>query len=276
MSAFTELLDGGRHPLWLDYTQYAGALLAGGRIPWLDATALVAWQRKAQGLLKSDVLALPLAAVIDQWLDAHGELRQAMAAKRRAVFPLKTLLADEALRAHLAELARGLRSSFERMPLALVCPSPTRAVVDAYRSAFGTDAEVAVGEDETDSASLYLADFLRAFGEAGVDVLLLAESADSEPDSSQALALYQAVLNVAAHYRWSLGLLAPAGRYGGGGVDFVIAPKALPGARAGLLLAHAFEAGASVPDCPPQGFRYAEIPAAAQPERVLQQLAALR
>ncbi|HSW14984.1 MAG TPA: hypothetical protein VLI06_19210 [Solimonas sp.] len=274
MPALDDLLA-SRKALWLDYTDYAAALLANGAVPWLDAGAAVAWQRKAQGLLKSDVITLPVAAVCAAWIDTHPALREAMAAKRRAVVPLKTLLADEGLRTQLVELAAGLRACFPSLPLALAVPSPREWVAQAYRQAHGS--EVEVGEDEADSAAVYLADFLRAFGEAGVDALLLQESAASEPEVAEALSCYQPVLNVAAHYRWDVGLGAPGGRYAGGaaGLGFVVAPRALPGTRAGCIVPEDFWTGAAPPDCPPHGFRYAVIPPGAQPEAVLQRLAVL-
>jgi hypothetical protein len=268
-------LFASRTALWLDYTDYAAALLANGAVPWLDVGAAVAWQRKAQGLLKSDVITLPIAAVCAAWIDAHSLLREAMAAKRRAVVPLKTLLADEALRRHLVELAGGLRACFPALPLALAVPSPRDWVAEAFRQAHGSAVEV--GDDEADGAALYVADFLRVFGDSGIDALLLQESAESEPAAAEALGCYQAVLNLAVHYRWDVGLAAPAGRYAGGEarLGFVIAPRALPGARAGCIVPVEFWSGATPPDCPPQGFRYAVIPAGAQPETVLLRLEAL-
>ncbi|MDM4769094.1 hypothetical protein [Solimonas sp. SE-A11] len=264
MASLSAMLSAGKRPLWLDYGDYAGALLAGGAVPWLDVAGTIALQRKAQGLLRSDVLQLPVAAVTEAWVAAHPALREAMAAKRRAVVPLKTLLADESLRAHLVELAKGLRSCFAEAPLALACPSPRAWVAAAYRLAHGETVEV--GEDEADSAAVYMADFLRCFGEAGIDILLLQEG--EEPPLPE---LYTPVLNVAAHYRWEAGLQGPAGTPAAG-LAFVIAPDS----TSGRPLAPAYWGGAAAEDCPPQGFRHAAIPADAQPESVLQRLAELR
>lgn len=276
MNLLDAMLQRG-HALWLDYTQYAAALLAGGQPPWLDVGACVAWQRKAHGLLRSDVLSLDVQPVVLAWLEAHSTLREAMAAKRRAMYPLKILLADAALRQHLQELASGLRSSFAQTPLALVCPSPRLWLLQAYRLAHGDDAQPELGEDEIDGASLYVADFLRAFGEAGLDVLLLRESEESEPASLEVLAFYQSVLNVAAHYRWRCALLTPAGRCEGcDGIDLLIAPQPAARGSAGLLLKPSVWDGTEAPPCPPGGLRYLEIPRQAQPEAVLQRLAALR
>lgn len=274
-----DLLAQGKR-LWLDYSEYAGALLSGGSVPWLDVSELVAWQRKAQGLLQSDVLELPIGSVSAAWLQAHPDLLDAMRGKRRPVFALKTLLADPGLRAHLLEIAKGLRASFARLPLALACPSPRRWAIEANRVALASEASAIedFGPDESEDAAAYLADFLRVFGDVGVDVLLLQESAESEPGDAGGFAAYQPVLNVASHYRWEIGLAAPSGRpvAGDAGFGFVIAPQATDGRRSGRIVPHDFWSGSAAPDCTANGFRYASVPGDAKPETVLQRLAALR
>jgi len=201
MGALGELLKRPRPVLWLDSHAYCARLLANGKAPWLDATAFVAWQRKAMGLLKPDVATLPIAPAIDAWLDAHPDLREVMAAKSRTGFALKTLLADESLRAHLVELARGLGGAVNQ-PLALVMPSPRAWIAIAYRQAHGSDVDVS--DDDADSASVYIADFLRVFGDVRIDALVLEEIDGGVSDSSA----YQSVLNLAMHYRWEV--IAPA------------------------------------------------------------------
>ena len=276
MAALTERLAASGHGLWLDYGAYAGRLLANGAVPWLDVDAASGWLRKAQSLLKSDVVSLPVAAVAADWLRAHPELVGAMAVKRRNVFALKTLLADEGLRAHLATLALVLRASFAGAPLVLALPSPRLWVTLAHAQAHaGETAEV--DADAVDGAAAYVADFLRGFAEAGLDGLLLEESGETEPASAEDLQLYQAVFNVAAHYRWETGLRLPLGRCAAAtGLGFVLAPQAVAGARLGLRVPAAFWDGAPPPGCPDGGFRFAEIPAGASPEGVLERLAALR
>lgn len=262
--------------LWLDATDYAAALLANGAAPWLDVAAALAWQRKAQGLLRSDVVTLPLAAVIDAWLAGHPALRSAMAAKPRLLAPLKVLLADEPLRAHLVELLQGMRAGFGDALLALLAPSPRLWPALAYAQAFGADQPAEVSADDADAASVYVADFLRRFGEAGVDALLIEEAAASVPCCDDELNGYGAVINLARHYRWDLGLLQPlAGDYDAASLDFVIAPQAQRGAPiAALRVPDSFwthgEAAAAA-------LRYLSVPAAGlQPEAVLERLSALR
>ncbi|MDP9142782.1 MAG: hypothetical protein M3O62_18580 [Pseudomonadota bacterium] len=275
---FAEALQSGRKLLWLDAVDYAGALLAGGSVPWLDTAAYLAWSRKAQSLLRPDVLSLRLDRVCMAWLEANPSLREAMAAKARAVYPLKILLADEALRSQLTDLVKGLRAGSSDQPLALECPSPRLWVSTAYAQAHGADAAVEVGDDEADSAALLMADFLRVFADAGVDLLLLRESAQSEPDSAAALECYQSVFNVATHYRWTVGLYAPEGRYIGGesALAFVLAPRAVPGSTSGCVIDPAYWTTGVTDGLPVQGLLYASVPSGLQPEKVLERLGALR
>jgi hypothetical protein len=262
--------------LWLDANDYASALLANGAPPWLDVAATLAWQRKAQGLLRSDVVSLPLAVVIDAWLAQNPALRTAMAAKSRLLAPLKVLLADEALRAHLAEMVRGMRAGFGDSVLALLIPSPRYWPALSYAQAFGADQPAEVTADDADAASVYIADFLRGFGDAGVDALLLDEIAASVPSCDDDLSCYGAVINVARNYRWDIGLLQPAvGNYDAASVDFVIAPEAQPGAPiAALLLPTSIWQGGNASAA---SLRYLGVPATGlQPEAVLERLSALR
>lgn len=276
MPALTERMAADGRGLWLDYTAYAGALLAGGDVPWLDVDGLIGWMRKAQSLLKSDVLALPVAAVVEQWLGAHAELKAAMGAKRRAVYPLKTLLADPALRGYLAGLTRALRSSFAKPALVMALPSPRLWAALAAAQALPDEA-VEIDADVVDSAAAYLADFLREFADCGIDGLLLEEDVHSGAVSAEDVQLYQPVLNVAAHYRWDVGLRLPAAQQiSPGGAGFVVSSRALAGVSTGLVLPAGFWSGDAPPDTPPGGFRYAEIPVDAKPESVLDRLAVLR
>jgi hypothetical protein len=272
MGAFLSLLARKPQALWLDSHAYAARLLAGGDAPWLDTAAFVAWQRKAQGLLKPDVAVLPLAPAIDAWLGAHAPLRESMRAKSRTTYALKVLLADEPLRAHLVELARGLRAGVAGVPLALVTPTPRAWVAIAHAQAQGAQADV--GDDDADSAAVYVADFLRAFGDAGIDALLLDEAVGYAPDAA-GLACYQSIVNLAAHYRWDVGLHLAAGAATTlpDGWTFAVAARALPGTASGVVVDEDFWSGADAPSA--ASFRYARIPADAPPERVLQRLAAL-
>lgn len=260
--------------LWIDGTDYC-ARLFGAEPPWLDVTAGVAWVRKAQDLLRSDVLELDAGRVVEAACAARADLRSAMAAKSRGGFALKTLLADEPLRALLVEWAHALRSALPNLPLCLRLPSPQAAIGHAWQLAHGSPAEDAPDEDLVDSAALYLADFLRGFSTTGIDALLLDEGAGPMPGADM-LALYQSVFNVAAGYQWTTGIACPPAVVPEGlpsGVGFAVADVALAMPTV-LRVPDAFWAGGNAGA--PAPMRRVRIAQDAQPEHVLQRLGQLR
>ena len=271
MAAWLELLTACTEPpLWLDDTAYTGRLLAGGRVPWLDVTGLIGWRLKAATLLKPSLATLDVGAIAAAFVAASPARRAALAGHRGPTGPLAAMLAAVDLREHVAEVLQGLRRSFQ-VPLAIVMPSPRAWPALAYSNAFGE--RPVIGADETDDASVQMADFLRTFGATGVDVLLLTDDATSRPRTQEEVDWYQSVLNVGRHYRWDIGLKTPETPAGGeAGFDFLIAPK---GAR-GVDVGDAFwDTDAGGPSVGSGGFLYARIPEDEAPERVLARLASL-
>lgn len=275
MASFKEQLSAGQKILWLDYIDYAARLMSGGQVPWLNSAELIAWFRKAQGLLKSDVVALPVGRIAAAWVEKNAALAARMREKKRVLHPLKTLLADDSLRAHITETLAGMRASLQGSTLALAIPSPRRWIGEAYALAHCSADDAEIGDDETDSASMYLADFLRSFGDSGLDVLLIEETAASEPRSAEQFDLYRPVANIAAHYRWALGLQQPEAAWDGAdsALDFVLAPQMQSGRSTGVVLPEAFWAGETSISAV---FRYAKVPEQTNPEIVLERLSALR
>jgi hypothetical protein len=205
-------------------------------------------------------------------------LAQEMLMKQRTLFPLKTLLADSALRAHVTELAHALRQSFDELPLVLVTPSPRAWTAIAYAAVHAKGDAINVDDDDADSAAVYMADFLRTFADCHADALLLDENTETHPTFSTSLAPYQAVLNIAAHYRWDVGLklaTPSAGELASAGVSFLIAAQ--PGDIAsGISTDAVFWSGQAPSPLPSTGFRYADIPAQIAPEMALERVAVLR
>lgn len=273
MSRLLQCYDAGNGAqlLWIEAQDYAAQLLCGGTPPWTDAASALAYLNNVQGLIRSDVIVLPVATIIAAWLDHHADLRVAIATKTRLLSPLKVLLGDAALRTHLNQIAQGLRASHRERPLVLSVPSPRHWPALAYAQAFVDAISPVVEADDADAASVYIADFLRGFGEIDIDGLLLHESTDSVPASDEDLACYGAVANLARHYRWALVLQQPrAGDYDAATIDLVLTPQPQRGAvrdmRSATLDATSVPVG-----------RHLLIPAhGLSPERVLESLAALR
>jgi len=267
----------GAPALWLDDTAYSERLMAGGRTNWLETAEYIAYRRKAAGLLRPDVTVLPVEFVAKAWIDAHPELKEAMGSKKRVIVPLRTLLADEDLRAKLVDLLKGLRAVFGGSPLALALPSPRKWIALAYSQAFGDGATAEFGADEVETAAVYVAEFLRSFSEANVSVVLLQEPADGAALSAGELSSYQPILNLAGHYRWDVGIHFPGPAAASlPGVAFTIAAQAIDGTPTGIITPAAFWADGAAPAMPAGGFKYAEIPKDAVPEKVLERLGVLR
>lgn len=277
MPDFKQRLAVGRPLLWLDHFDYTARLLTGGAPPWLEPAAALAWLRSAQSLLGSDVLGLPLGAIAAHWLDAHAAARARMATRSRLSFPIKSLLAEVELRALLVELVAAARASFPSLILALVCPSPRGWLGDAFLAAHGAPSSEVPDDDAIDAVAVYQADFLRSFADRQVDALLLREPSQG---GAPKLELYQPIFNVAAYYRWAFGVElsdADCPETGAARVDFLLAPRACPGVATGIIVPESFwqNAEEAAPDMT-TAFGYARIPAAAEPEAVLDRLARLR
>jgi hypothetical protein len=277
----TELLSGETPPVWLDFYDYAGALLAGSNgIPWFDDASFAAFHGKAQSLLRSDVVALPVARIVATLLNARPELAAAMKAKSRPGFPLRRLLEEESLRQTVAGLLTPLRAAAADRPLALTLPSPRLWLAQAYAAAYGAplDADVATDGDEIDGAAVYVADFLRSFADAGLDLVLLCEDANDGPANAEALSWYDPVFKTARHYRWEIGLLDPAGKLpaaDAAALDFLISAEPGPAVAGGWILPAAF--WSSGERAAGQGrFSYGTVPVGAVPEMVLDRIASLR
>jgi len=278
-NAFMTRLAGGEPLVWLDFYDYAGARLAGaGGIPWLDDAAFAAFHGKAQGLLGSDVITVPVERIADALLLAQPALSGAMREKKRPAYPLRRLLEDAGLRQAVSALLAPLRAADGERPLALVLPSPRQWLAAAYAVAHGEPmaAAVASDPDEIDGAAVYVANFLGEFASAGVDLVLLCESPDDGARSGEDLALYESVFKTCRHFRWAIGLLDPAGLlpvHETGALDVLIAPMGSREAR----VPEAFWMAGGEALAPANARLYqGVIPADAVPETVLDRLAMLR
>jgi hypothetical protein len=279
MGALLDRIAASSTPLvWLDDVAYSARLLAAPSTVWFDVAALTAFRRKAASLLQSDVSVVPIGAVMEAAARADEDLLAEMRAKKRMVAPLRTLLGDARLRSIAIDAAQALCGTLNSKPLVASIPSPRRWISDAYAWAHGSST-ADVGAEEVDSAAVYVAEFLRGLAAAGIDALLLEERVGDEPASANEIAWYQPVINVCKHYRWDLGLkLAGGAEFRGeaGDMAFIIAPRPPGGTVPGVATPASFWADESPPAVPVGGFRFAQIPADANPEYVLQRLKTLR
>ncbi|MFV0934746.1 hypothetical protein [Pseudomonas jessenii] len=270
-----------RRCIWIDYYRYAESL-SGVTAPWLDKHAFIAFHTQIQSLLYSDVITLPVEAVADALVASDESLCRAMAAKSRSVYPLRRLLEEARLRSSVADLLGVLRAQYVDVPLALSVPSPRRWLSIAYETAQGKPLppDAANDRDAIESASVYLADFLRGFAAFGVDVLLMVESSGEAPADTEQLAAYQAAIVSARHCGWETGLLdagALTAPVRSEGLDFYIAPVDTAGdGLAGNLVGVEFFDGMLPVRLDQEQFYCTSIPVHAKLDDALKRLTELR
>jgi hypothetical protein len=196
------LVSADRTPLWIDAWCYGEKLLNRGEpAPWNNVGQLAAFAGKLQDLVASDVLMIDVQPFYDYWLHHNPALLEAMAEKRRLGYPLRTLLADLAARTQVHEHIEALCNSNSELPVVLAMPSPRRWMAWAYCRSKGVES-VDVSWEDAESASIYVADYLRTFADCPLSGVLLRESPGSGPKDLSEVARYQPVVNVARHYQW--------------------------------------------------------------------------
>lgn len=278
MSSLAETMTASGAPfLWIDDRRYTERLFNVPRKVWVDGAELAAYRRKAIGLLRSNVNLCSLDDVMEVWLARNQGILDAMRAKRRPLVPLRTLLQAESLKSIAREMAGMLALSLGSVPLALTLRSPRQWIVGAYAAAFGSEPELE--DDDVDSASVYVAEFLRVFDSAGVAGVLLDVSQSDKAVTPDEVQLFQPVRNVATHYRWDIGLRVSPGSVGLetlSGFSFACGCEPSPDLAVGIETPKAFWAGGVAPTAPARTFRYVEIPEDTAPEIVLERLARLK
>lgn len=199
--------------LHLDWIDYAEALLGHGAIDWGSPAAVSTLINKAQALLPSDIVILPVWPMLEALADPV-----AMATRPREAQPLRTLLSTESARACILEtiamiavpkLALGLPEPGEMAELAAALAGLPPPTIDA---------------DLVDDAAVYVADFLRAFAQSSVRSVVLSEDSNRITLS----ALYAPIQKVAASYGWDYAVWNGVGDIWQGTSTVLIAADAKP------------------------------------------------
>ena len=267
-----------RTPLWINGWIYGEKLLCKGAVPWSDVAAFVSFFNQLQGLLKSDVLTIDLADFYKHWLASHPALLDAMGAKSRLGYALRTLLADPEARRYLKEIIGAICEVHKDTPVLVSFPSPRYWVGRAHCQAKQI-AEVEVSWQDAESGAMYLADFLREFSSCSLSGIALLEEESEAPKSDEEIAHYRPLLNVAKHYGWSVVLDGCADSYMPSPEVGVSLCLSLSNKKAqGRKLSSSFwdDGCASGNGIAADQFWHVDIPADAVPEKVLDALATLR
>ncbi len=277
LASLTAPPSGRSRPAWFGSLAYCRARLLGGApVPWTSPGDLVAFTGKAQGMFRSDALLVDVADLCAERVTADSELRAAMGSRSRAGYSLRTMLADDTVRTAAVDAVGAVSGGGDGTPLVLSIPSPAQWLTISAEQA-GQPAEPP-DADRADTAAMYIADFLRVFGTAGVDGLLLDEGTANAAELVPADA-YRPVLNVAENYGWPTLICTPAAAAWPNGAVAGIAgwigtaPPQHPGATWGWCASDDFWAGAG-PEGEPD-LMFAIVPGQADPDSVMARVRAL-
>ena len=277
------LSSGDESPrLWVNFNDYTKKLLLGeGENPWTTPASYMAFYGQAHGLVKADVVVLDVWDLFQHWMEEDEKAIPSMAEKKRVPYALKTMLDAFAPRELLAEVITAVSNNYGgETPIVLVVPSPRSLLIKAHKAATGNDAEPE--EMAVDTAAMYLADFLRYFSDTDLSGVLLVEDESLMPASTEELSWYQPVINVAKHYRWSVGVHLPfsdSGFKAPDDIDFSIVPAGSSAAAntMGIDISQPlWEQGAEGLSVGENSFYYLSIPTEVQPELVLDTLSSLK
>lgn len=294
-SQFQTLFQSGNRNkprIWLDSITYANRLFAGGKQElWRDPTFLISVLSQAQGLLQSDVIHFPLHQVYAAWVETQSQEVERWIGKR-PTFALKKLLASEVTRNIVIDVLKGMTNvNRDSKPLVLSLGSPQKWL--QWMSEIVRPGEdPSISHDDVDSASMYLADYLRTYSTTGISAIVLEEAVHPPIGLDEVIELYQPILNLAGHYQWSVGLsLAGESNQWTGineHVGFTLfgestTPTLFPywqqGKAIGGGLNQAFWMRNEKVDgskLPPEALLFGTIPEEANPEMVLEHLKELR
>lgn len=186
----------------IDHLQYTrSVILRGAEIPWDDAVAYSNFNSQAHGLLPSDVTLFDIGAAYEHFLDQNEALMDAISARPRTGYALKTLLSDSTTTEKIIDLVSVI-SQTSKAPIVLQVPSPLRWLAATHRFSGSTES---VDPDAAENLSVYIADWLRIFAGLPVSALLLdsrgLSAAGFEPE---AITDYSPIVNIAENYRWTL------------------------------------------------------------------------
>lgn len=262
-SLATAVPSGRRRPVLLDHGDYATAVIRqGAPVPWADLASLTSFVGQVHALLEPDTAWVDVSALYAAHLAENPDLVEAMGARSRTGFPLRTMLADPDGVERTVRTASTLAEACRRS-VVLSVPSP--AVWLSRAHALTGNRLPSVDEVAADTASMYVAEWLGKLGALPVALVVLdarTTREDSPVEATEHPAALSAIVNVAAHFEWTVAVRHQ------GRIEVADATDDI-----GIVPEEFWSVGADLPD---GAALLATIPPTAAPERVLDQLSRLR
>lgn len=198
---------GRKRAVILDHFDYSHAVILQNRpVPWDDPMAYSNFVSQGQALLKPDTAILHMDRFYAHQVASNPELREKMGAKTRTGYALRTLLADAVVLDKAWALANTLAQT-QHEPVLMQLRSPMQWLLTTHCYS-GKDNLLELDADDAETASMYLADWLRNFSQLPLAGIILDDrtAGESQNPVNVGLDVYTPVINVTENYGWSLGL----------------------------------------------------------------------
>ena len=193
--------------VWVDFISYVKRLYTSREESdfWSNPDTFISVYSQGQGLLRSDVLGIPVGDIYFDYLQREQEVAQSWAG-RKITFAQKKLLALEEPRNFLVSVITGLQNLFQGAePLVLVLPSPQKWL-QLLQQWLGQEHSQSISDYDVEAVSMYIAEFLRGLSTLGLSAIVIDECDSPSIEILEALLYYQPILNIANHYKWSVGI----------------------------------------------------------------------
>ncbi|WNC74187.1 hypothetical protein RGQ13_09395 [Thalassotalea psychrophila] len=259
--------------VWLEAEEYGAQVVRNGKpFPWTNPTEFVNSYGQLQSLLKPGVAPVNLGNFLTNWLDATPAVLSEMSGKKRVRFAIKKLLGMEAPRSVIRDIVSALCESVSQ-PLVLVLPENGELINWANQKANNAE-KSDISDIDVDSVSVYIADFLRAFSGLNISGVVI-QLPEGSAVNAELLELYSPIINVAKHYHWAFGVQVASPSEISNTDDVIDMVLSDHNDANGEVLNSDFWTNGSFTQ-PDNGFYFAHVDAALQPEIVLERLATLR
>lgn len=267
-------MNSNNKTIWLDFIEYANRMFNQEKQNiWSNPVTFLSVYGQGQSLLHSDVISIPLKPFYTNYLKEHPEEIEALKGKKLKIV-VKKLLSLDAPKQIIQEVLKGICHLYkDKQPILLTIPSPQLWLMEACGLIGGNSGDI--DENLLDAASMYLAELLRSFSEAGLSGIVVEEATEPIFSSSEIEPLYQPFVNVAHHYQWLIGYWGKSSEIGGVSFsNFSISPNSNQHTENSICLLQDTWWTETTDDSviPDSGMLFTTIPFDAIPELVLKKL----
>ncbi len=183
--------------LCLEYSEFARRTFAANIENWHRMPDLLSIYRQCQELLDSDVVCLPMLALVSRWWALENGDPGDLSPRPAGIF--KAVFSDEDLLAYFQDVCAGIATvAGKQKSFALYCDD----AADWYRW-IGAEPDGGVAVEDVEDFAVCLANFLGRLSTTPVSGIILQRTSSPAEELAEA---YQSVSNVCEHQDWAVAI----------------------------------------------------------------------